>query len=128
MNADEFQTYVNDHPAIHAALLDASASPPRRDYGAVAEAATLVLLFPLVRFVLMEIGLPWLTALKRYSEVQRQRVERWIDHHAEEHGLDPDQVEEAAKKLLDTLERDHDIGAKQQWERLMALLKNGEQP
>ena len=45
--------------------------------------ATLVLLFPLVRYILMEIGLRWLTTAKKYSELQRRRVEDWVDRKAD---------------------------------------------
>ena len=65
--------------------------------------AALVLLFPLVRFVLIEIGLPWLVTLKKYTEVQRHRVEDWIDTRAESHGLDPDAVEAASQELVKEL-------------------------
>ena len=123
MTPDEFQAFAEANPAVRAALQGAISATPTRSYTGLTEAAALVLLFPLARFLLTEIGLPWLTALKRYSEVQRQRVVRWIDSEARGHGLDPDQIEEASKRLMDELETSQDIGARRQWERLTELLK-----
>ena len=123
MTPDEFQAFAEANPAVRAALQGALPATPSRSYTGLTEAAALVLLFPLARFLLTEIGLPWLTTLKRYSEVQRQRVERWIDNEAQGHGLDPDRVEEASKRLMEELEKSQDIGARQQWERLAEQIK-----
>jgi hypothetical protein len=120
---DEFQAFAEANPAVGTALQSALPATPSRSYTGITEAAALVLLFPLARFLLTEIGLPWLTTLERYSEVQRQRVERWIDSEAQGHGLDPDRIEEASKRLMDELEKSQDVGTRRQWERLTELLK-----
>jgi len=122
---DEFKAFAEVNPSVNAALQSAISATPTRSYTGLTEATALVLLFPLVRFLLTEIGLPWLTSLKRYSEVQRQRVESWIDNEALGLGLglDPDQVEAASRQLMEELEKSQDIGARQQWERLTELLK-----
>ncbi len=113
-----------EQPAIQQSLQRAMGATRSQSYAiGIPEAVGLVVLYPLVRYLLVNIGLPWLATLKRYSEVQRQRVEAWIDEHADEHGMDPDAVEAASKKLLEELEQTTDMGAKQQWERLMELLK-----
>ena len=123
MTPDEFQVFAEANPAVRAALQGAISATPSSSYTGLTEAAVLVLFFPLARYLLTEIGLPWLTSLKRYSDVQRQRVERWIDSEALGQGLDPDQVEAASKQLMEELEKSQDIGAQQQWERLAELLK-----
>ena len=123
MTPDEFQAFAEANPAIRTALQGAISATPNRSYTGLTEATAIVLLFPLARFLLSEIGLPWLTTLKRYSEVQRQRVERWIDNEALGQGLNPDQVEAASKQLMEELEKSQNIGARQQWERLAELLK-----
>lgn len=69
MQAEEFQTFLSDHEVVRDALHQALATRPARGFGTVTDVAALVLLFPLIRFMLMEIGLPWLTTLKRYSEL-----------------------------------------------------------
>ena len=123
MTPDEFQAFAEANPAVRAALQGVLSTTPTRSYTGITEAAALVLLFPLARFLLTEIGLPWLTTLKHYSEAQRKRVERWIDSEAQGHGLDPDQIEEASKRLMDELEKSQDVGTRRQWERLTELLK-----
>ena len=123
MTPDEFQTFAEANPAVRAALQGAISATPTRSYTGLTEAAALVLLFPLARFLLTEIGLPWLTTLKRHSEVERQRVESWIDNEALGQGLNPDQVEEASKQQIEELEKSQNIGARQQWERLAELIK-----
>ncbi len=123
MTPDEFKAFAEVNPAVNAALQSAISTTPTRSYTGLTEATALVLLFPLARFLLTEIGLPWLTTLKRYSEVERQRVESWIDNQALGQGLNPDQVEAASKQLMEELEKSQDIGARQQWERLAELLK-----
>ena len=123
MTPDEFQTFAEANPAVRTALQGAISATPTRSYTGLTEAAALVLLFPLARFLLTEIGLPWLTTLKRHSEVERQRVESWIDNEALGQGLNPDQVEEASKQQIEELEKSQNIGARQQWERLAELIK-----
>ena len=62
-------------------------------------------MFPIIRYVLYEIGLPWLSELRQYSELQRQRVYDWIDTQYQQHGFDPDEAEAASDALLDELEQ-----------------------
>jgi len=108
---------------VRDALQRASGAAPAKGYGAATDMAALVLLFPLVRFVLTEIGLPWLATLRKYSEVQRRRVEDWIDRNAEAHGLNPDEIEATSRQLMEELERTTEINARRQWEQLTKLLK-----
>jgi len=123
MQPQAFQEFLTDHDQVRDALQRASQAAPAKGLGVATDMVALVLLFPLVRFLLMEIGLPWLATLKQYSEVERRRVEDWIDRHAESHGLDPDQVEAASRQLMEELEQTTGAGARQQWEQLRELLK-----
>ena len=123
MQAEEFQTFLSDHEVVRDALYQALATRPARGFDLAVEAAGLVLLFPLIRFMLMEIGLPWLTTLKRYSELQRRQVEDWIDRQAESKGVDPEALEAASRKLIQELERTSEARARKQWERLRELLR-----
>ncbi len=123
MQPQEFNEFLTDNDEVRGTLQRASQAAPAKGFGAVIDMATLVLLFPLVRFVLIEIGLPWLATLKRYTEVQRRRMDDWIDKRAESHGLDPDDVEAASRQLMKELEQTTDTGARGQWERLTELLK-----
>jgi len=123
MDIPAFQAFVTDNPAIDEALHQAAQAVPAKGFTLVTEAAALALLFPVASFILKEIGLPWLATLKKYSDVERRRVEDWIDRHAESHGLNPDEVEAASKALMKALERTTETKAQKQWERLTQLLK-----
>jgi len=125
MDAQEFQDYAAANPAIRQVLEHAASTIPARSFGLPTEMAGVVLLFPVVRFILTDIGLPWLATLRKYSEVQRRRVEDWIDRHAAEHGLNPDEVETAGKAFIEDLEQTTDGKARHQWEHLAELLKTG---
>ena len=57
MTPDEFQAFAEANPAVRAALQGAiPATPTPSYYTGLTEAAALVLLFPLARFLLTEIG------------------------------------------------------------------------
>jgi hypothetical protein len=123
MQAQDFEAFLTEHEALRGTLQRAARAAPAKGFGVAIDMAALVLLFPLVRYLLMEIGLPCLTTLKRYSELQRCRVEDWIDQQAQSHGLDPDAVEAASRQLMEDLERTQAIDTRAQWERLTELLK-----
>jgi len=55
-------------------------------------------------------------------ELQRRRVEGWIDRQAESHGLDPDAVDAAGRQFMEGLERTQAVDACAQWEQLAELL------
>lgn len=122
MQSEAFQAFLAEHQAVRDTLQRASQTVPAKGFTTATEIATLVLLFPLVRYLLMEIGLPWLTTLKHYSEVQRQRVEEWIDHHAASHGLNPDEVDIASRQLMADLEQTTEVNSQKQWEHLKDLM------
>ena len=123
MTPDEFQQLVASDPYLSRAI-GAAAGAGRKTtrFGGVTEAALVVLMFPLVQFVLREIGLPWLHELRRFSELQRQRVHDWIDDQHHHHGFDPDEAEAASDALLAELERATDRPARSAWERLAGLI------
>jgi hypothetical protein len=123
MQAQVFQEFLSDHQQVRDALQRASEAAPAKSFGLVTDMAALVLLFPVVRFIVIDIGLPWLTTLKKYSEVERRRVEAWIDRHAQDHGLDPDELEVTSRKLMQELEQTNGVDARGQWQRLQELLK-----
>ena len=123
MQSQAFEAFLSEHSEVLATLQRAAQAAPAKDFSTAIDMATLVLLFPLVRFLLMDIGLPWLVTLKRYSEVQRRRVEDWIDQHARSHGLDPDAIEAASRELMQELEQTKGADARTQWELLADRLK-----
>ncbi|MEZ6111076.1 MAG: hypothetical protein R3C99_08680 [Pirellulaceae bacterium] len=96
-----------------------------RQFDLPTSAATIVLMYPVVKYLLTHIGLPWLHELGRYNELQRTRVHRWIDEAYRDEGFDPDQAEAASDRLIAELESTTNGQARESWERLLALLKAG---
>jgi hypothetical protein len=124
MTPKEFQRHLDDDPYLSRVVGEAArAGQQVRTFGILTEAAVVALMFPIVRYVLYAIGLPWLSELRRYSELQRQRVHDWIDTRYQQHGFDPDQAEAASTALLDELEQTTDQRARTSWQQLAALIE-----
>jgi hypothetical protein len=128
MNRDEFAREVAADPNLSGPIGRAAGAARPGQYTVVVEGAAVVLMFPIVRYLLVHVGLPWLYELKRYSELQRERLHRWIDEQYRAEGFDPDAAEAASEALCDELERTTDLSARASWERLTELLKAGEAP
>ncbi|MCP4701850.1 MAG: hypothetical protein GY862_34065 [Gammaproteobacteria bacterium] len=123
MNQTEFDAFMEQNQAVKIVLLESARASGGKQYSVSAgEAVLLVLMFPLARFILVEIGLPWLHEAKRYSELWRQRMHQWIDAEYEKQGFDPDRAEKAAEKLREKLESTTDTGTRALWEKLAKLL------
>ena len=84
-------------------------------FGVGVDAAVVALMFPIVRFIVVQIGLPWLYELKRYSELQREKVHRWIDEQSRVEGIDPDAAEAASEALCKELEQTTGASARASW-------------
>jgi len=122
MNAQEFAATVAADPHLSGPI-ERAARPGQ--FRMVGETAAVVLMFPIVKYVLVEIGLPWLYELKRYSELQRQKLHTWIDEQARRQGIDPEAAEAASDALCTSLEQTTDAAARSAWEQLARLLKTG---
>jgi hypothetical protein len=85
-------------------------------------ALMLAAMYPVVRYVLVNIGLPWLHEAVRYSELWRLRTHNWLTDKYLDMGLDPREAERASKLLRDELEHTTDLGARQAWERVRGTL------
>jgi hypothetical protein len=123
MTDEAFQEIVSQDAHLFAPLRRAAGKLRPQQFHVVAEAAAVALLFPLVQYVLTTIGLPWLGELRRYSELQRQRVHEWIDRNHRQHGLDPDAAEQASDSLLEDLEATTDGLTRRSWENLLQVVK-----
>jgi hypothetical protein len=123
MTEDQFQQLVGQDAHLAAALKRAGQKLQPAQFGFTMEAATVVLLFPLVHFILTTIGLPWLHELRRYSELHRQRAHEWISENYRRYGLDPDGADAATNALMDELQRTSDSQTRGSWEKLLALMK-----
>lgn len=127
MTEEEFGNIVSQDPALAGPIQRAARAVPSRSFGVgLGEAAAIAALFPLVRFVVSHIGLPWLHEVGRFSELWRLRFHDWIDGQYDKRGLDPDAVEAAGEALREELEGTSDPGARAAWERLAQLLGAGE--
>lgn len=129
MTHEEFQRIVSSDPHLAGPIQAAAKSGRAQQFGLVTEAAVIALMFPIVRFLLTRIGLPWLSELGRYSELQRQRVHDWIDTRYRDEGFDPEQAEAVSDRLIEQLESTTDLGARDAWERLVELIPaEGDEP
>jgi hypothetical protein len=125
MNQDEFARMIAADPNLSGPVdRAAEAARPPMLSGGLVEGAVVVLMFPIVRYVVVHIGLPWLHTLKHYSELQREKVHRWIDAQYRVEGFDPDAASAASDALCDELERTTDASARASWENLAALMKS----
>ncbi len=124
MNQQAFSQFLSESPALQAELQ--AVAQDNTQFSVVTDAAMMVVLYPVVRFVVTELGLPWLHEVKRYSELQRQRFHRWIDSKYDEAGFDVDKAEKVGEKLLQQLEKTQDARLRQDYERLAMLLKEDE--
>jgi hypothetical protein len=122
MTQEEFQTLVTQEPALSAPIQRAAAAVPQDAFGTPTELAAVALLFPVVSFVVKQIGLPWLYEVKRYAELWRLKFHDWIDKQAKQSGIDPDQAEKAGEALRRELEKTTDRGARAAWERFAQVL------
>ena len=48
----------------------------------LAESAVVAQMHPVVRYVVVEVGLPWLFEPERYSDLWRQAFHDWVDAQA----------------------------------------------
>ena len=118
MNRDEFRDAIAADPNLSGPIERAAKAAKPKQMAVATEAAVVVLMFPIARYVLVHVGLPWLHEAKRYSELWRQKVHRWIDEQYEREGLDPDDAEAASEALREELEGITDTSARASWERL----------
>src|SRR5687768_82373 len=103
MTQDEFQAVVSQEPALAGPIRRAAATATPPSFGTPTELAAIALMFPVVSFVVREIGLPWLHEAKRYAELWRLKFHDWIDRQYTKSGRDPDQAEKAGEALREEL-------------------------
>ena len=126
MNRQQFQEAVAGNAHLSGPIERAARAGRPQQFSVVTEAAIVALMFPLATYVLTQIGLPWLYELKRYSELQRQKLHDWIDAKYREEGFDPDAAEAAGNALLEELEQTTDEAARGAWQRLTQLMTDSE--
>lgn len=123
MISEEFAQLLAANPHLSGPLERAARRARQQQFGLVTEAAVIALLFPVARFILTQVGLPWLHEAQRFSELHRQRFGQWIDETYRQYGLDPDEAEAAGNALCEELEQTTDQSVRAAWEHLTDLLK-----
>jgi hypothetical protein len=122
----QFADLVSRDPALEATLCPAADEIPDRPQsacGAPLEMAAVVALFPLVVFLVKNIGLPWLYEAARFSELWRQKFHDWLDEQCRRYNMDPEALQAAGEALRKELEALTEKDVKKSWERLAELLK-----
>jgi hypothetical protein len=125
MDCNEFSAFIAADPNLKGPIERAGKLGRPEQFAMVTEVAVVTLMFPIVRYILLHISLPWLNELKRYSELQREKVHRWIDERSRAEGIDPDAAEAASEALIRELERTTGASARASWERLAKFMKAG---
>ncbi len=121
MKREEFESIVLADPHLAEPIRESAQSVRAKQFSVLTEAAVIALMFPIARFLLTHVGLPWLSELGRYSELQRRRVHEWIDSKYRDEGFDPEEAESASDALIERLEATTDTSARSAWERLVQL-------
>jgi len=123
MNSEEFERIVTDDAALHGPITRALSQlcKPQAVLGTPTEVATIGAVFPIVFFLLTQIGLPWMHEAKRYSELWRHKFHKWIDDQYVKHGLDPKQAETFSLALRREIDSVKNPAARASWERVVRL-------
>lgn len=128
MNLQQFREAVAGSAPLKGAIGRAARAGQPQQFGLAIDAAVVALMFPIAKYVLTNLGLPWLYELRRYSELQRQKLHAWIDEKHREEGFDPDAAEAAGDALLEELEQTTDVAARVAWQRLTELIGAASDP
>ncbi len=127
MNSEEFEKIIYRNPNLKHSLREVLHSVTSREktrgvFEDTASLASIVALFPLVVFIVKEIGLPWLHEVKRYSDLWRENFHAWVNLQYQEYGRDPVATKAAGDALRSELEKLVDDDVKKSWEHLAELL------
>ena len=128
MTAEQFAQFVSSNTSLAQPIKRATSAGPTKQLGVgLEEAIALAMMYPVVRFVIKEIGLPWLVDVGRYAKLWQERFHKWVDEEYEKHGLDPDSAEAKADALRRELEKVTDKATQKEWEGLSDQIDNSEE-
>ncbi|HLZ27389.1 MAG TPA: hypothetical protein VKV73_08725 [Chloroflexota bacterium] len=122
MTQDEFEQAVAADPALAGPMTRAAAQVPADRLTGVEDAAIVALMYPIARYVVVQIGLPWLYEAGRYTELFRLRFHDWVDGEYRRSGRDPEAARLAGEALRHELEKVTDSGQRSAWERFKDAL------
>ena len=118
MTHEEFEQLILADPQLADPILAAANASGHKKFSPLTEAALIAFMFPVLRYLLTRIGLPWLSEFGRYSELQRRRLHQWIDDRYRDEGFDPEQAEAVSDALIERLEATTDRSARDAWQAL----------
>lgn len=131
MTERQFLEMPAAEPDIQAALDNAADKVNRRTQsrGTPTELAAIALLFPVVRCIVTQFAMPWLEAMKVYSDVHKARFIAWVEKNSyQRYGIKPRQAKAAGEALFEEIQRAADNGTCAAWERLAHLLTEERDP
>jgi len=124
MTKEEFADHIANDPVLYDSILGAGGYEGGFGRGVSPEALmiTIYFMYPLVRFVIREIGLPWLHEASRYSDLWRLRFDKWIDEEYHKQDIDVEKARKAGVALREELRKITDKNDRKAWEQLAALI------
>lgn len=125
MTLQEFRNWLAKESGVESLLHSATRVVPPNTLGESAELDTetsIALMFPIVKFVLVDIGLPWQTDKRTFADNWREKFRPWIDQQLEQQSMHPYAVEAAGTEFRRLLSELRDSELKASFENLAGLL------
>ena len=76
MTAEQFAQIVSPNRSLADSIKRAASAGPTKQLSVGPEAVALAMMYPVVRFVIKEIGLPWLVDVGRYAKLWQERFHK----------------------------------------------------
>lgn len=93
----------------------------------VAIAMFAVAVWPIVREIIREAGLPWVTSARKFSELWVAKTNKWIEKKAADSQVDVEAVQKATDKIREHLEAKTSPAEKKLWETIFNIIcKSGD--
>ena len=122
MEQNEFAERVQASEDLRKAISSAGQPLAPAQFGTPTELAVIALMFPMVKFLIQHIGLPWAYELSRYSELQRKKFSDWIDQQYTKQGVEASKALEASKRLIQQLEESTTEASREPWNQLQQAM------
>ena len=98
-----------------------AASDESETLGLAGDVLTVATVAPIIWFVVTQIGFPWLHEAKKYSDLWRMRVDKWIDSEYSKQGFDEEAIKEFTTRFKTELEKIEDANSRTRWMSLRNL-------
>lgn len=126
MKQEEFKNIVEERPAVLKTLqrVAISSNPTPSMAVGVDDVILLSIVLPLTSYLVREIGFPWLSEVRKYSELWRLKVDAWIDEQYKQNGIDKDQAKLVGQALKEELENIKSTEDREVWKEVLKLLQS----